>query len=160
MSNNTEIRTKEFEEKVVSRDRVSRVVKGGRRMRSRILIVIGDKKGRVGFGIGKSDDVSLATAKAVHAAKKNMITVPIKNDTIPHEVTAKHTGAIVMLKPAGKGTSVIAGGAVRSVIEMAGISNILSKSLGSSNAINVVAATFEALKQLKTTSVKKEVSND
>lgn len=140
---------KEFDEKILVRDRVARVVKGGRRQRTRVLVVIGDRKGRVGFGIGKAEDASLANAKAITSAKKNIITVPIYNDTIPHEVTAKSTGAIVLLKPAGKGTSVIAGGAVRAVVELAGIKNILSKSLGSSNAINVVTATFEALKSLK-----------
>ncbi len=142
--------TKEFEEKVVSIDRVARVVKGGRRMRSRVLIVIGNKNGKVGFGLGKAGDIMTATAKAVNSAKRNMITVPIYNETIPHEITVKHAGAIVMLKPAGKGTSVIAGGPVRAVVELAGIHNILSKSLGSSNAVNVVSATFEALRQLQT----------
>lgn len=145
---------KEFEEKILVRDRVARVVKGGRRQRTRVLVVIGDRKGRVGFGVGKSEDASLANAKAISAAKKNIITVPIYNDTIPHEITAKHTGAIVFLKPAGKGTSVIAGGAVRAVVELAGIKNILSKSLGSSNQINVVSATFEALRNLKHRSYK------
>lgn len=141
---------KEFDEKVVSVGKVARVVKGGRRMRSRVLIVIGDRKGRVGFGLGKANDVSTASAKAVNAAKKHMIKVPIVNDTIPHEIQAKYAGAIIMLKPAGKGTSVIAGGAVRAVVELAGIKNILSKSLGSSNQVNVVAATMEALKGLRT----------
>lgn len=140
---------KEFEEKVVSVDRVARVVKGGRRMRSRVLVVIGDRKGRVGFGHGKAIDVMTATQKAVHAAKKHMITVPIVNDTIPHEITVHKGGAHIMLKPAGRGTSVIAGGAVRAVVELAGIKNILSKSLGSANAVNVVTATFEALSQLR-----------
>lgn len=141
---------KEFEEKVVSVGKVARVVKGGRRMRSRVLIVIGDRKGRVGFGLGKANDVSTASAKAVNAAKKHLITVPIVNETIPHEIRAKFAGAIIILKPAGKGTSVIAGGAVRAVVELAGIKNILSKSLGSSNQVNVVAATMEALKGLRT----------
>jgi small subunit ribosomal protein S5 len=150
---------KEFEEKIIVRDRVARVVKGGRRQRTRVLIVIGDRKGRVGFGIGKAEDASLANAKAITSAKKNIITVPIFNDTIPHEVTAKSTGAIIMLKPAGKGTSVIAGGAVRAVVELAGIKNILSKSLGSSNAINVVTATFEALKSLKSRTPKLKDEN-
>lgn len=139
---------KEFEEKRVSVDRVARVVKGGRRMRSRVLMVIGDHRGRVGFGIGKAGDVASAAAKAVNAAKRNMITIDIVNDTIRHDVIARHSGAQVLLKPAGRGTSIIAGGPVRAVVEMAGIKNILSKSLGSSNAINVVSATVEALKQL------------
>jgi small subunit ribosomal protein S5 len=150
---------KEFEEKIIVRDRVARVVKGGRRQRTRVLVVIGDRKGRVGFGIGKAEDASLANAKAITSAKKNIITVPIFNDTIPHEITAKSTGAIIMLKPAGKGTSVIAGGAVRAVVELAGIKNILSKSLGSSNAINVVTATFEALKGLKSRTPKLKEEN-
>ncbi len=138
---------KEFEEKVVSVDRVSRVVKGGRRMRSRVLVVIGDKKGRVGYGLGKAGDVMSATTKAVSTAKKQLIEIPIINETIPHEVEAKHAGAKVILMPAGKGTSVIAGGAVRAVVELAGIKNILSKSLGSSNSVNIVAATVLALQK-------------
>ncbi len=143
---------KDFEEKRVSLDRVARVVKGGRRMRSRVLMVIGDRKGRVGFGLGKADDVNLATAKAVNAAKRQMIHVPIYNDTIRHETIGRHDGAYVLLKPAGKGTSVIAGGAVRTVVELAGIKNVLSKSLGSSNQVNVVTATMKALQQLQSSS--------
>ena len=151
---------KEFEEKVVQVDRVARVVKGGRRLRSRVLVVIGDRRGRVGFGIGKATDVMTASAKAVNSAKKHMITVPIQNETIPHEVTVRHAGAIVMLKPAGKGTSVIAGGAVRAVVELAGIKNILSKSLGSNNAVNVVSATIQALEELRHNPHIKTVSED
>jgi len=141
---------KEFEEKRVSIGRVARVVAGGRRIRSRVVIVVGDKNGRVGFGIGKGTDVSLASAKAVNAAKKHLLKVPIINDTIPHEITARFSGAHVMLKPAGKGTSIIAGGPVRAVVELAGIKNILSKSLGSSNPTNIVAATILALSSLRT----------
>lgn len=139
---------KEFEEKRVSIGRVSRSVAGGRRMRSRVVIVLGDKNGRVGFGIGKGNDVALASAKATNAAKKNMVKISIVNDTIRHEVEAKYAGAHVLLKPAGKGTSIIAGGPVRAVVELAGIKNILSKSLGSSNPTNIVAATIAALLQL------------
>lgn len=140
---------KEFEEKVVSVGKVARVVKGGRRMRSRVLMVIGNRNGRVGFGLGKALDVAGASNKASSSAKKHMIDVKIINDTIPHEVCATFSGAIVMLKPAGKGTSVIAGGPVRAVVELAGIKNILSKSMGSSNAVNVVAATIKALGSLQ-----------
>ncbi len=140
---------KEYEEKVVSVGKVARVVKGRRRMRSRVLMVIGNRNGRVGFGLGKALDVAGASNKASSAAKKQMIDVKIVNDTIPHEVTATFSGAVVMLKPAGKGTSVIAGGPVRAVVELAGIKNILSKSMGSSNAVNVVAATIKALDSLQ-----------
>jgi small subunit ribosomal protein S5 len=139
---------KEFEEKVISIDRVARVVKGGRRFRFRATVVIGDGKGRVGLGIGKGGEVMTSIAKAVARARRNMITIPLKNGTIPHEITVRFSGAQVMLKPASAGTGVIAGGAVRAVLECAGVHDVLSKSLGSDNAINVVHATVAALKGL------------
>lgn len=138
---------KEFTEQVIAIDRVARVVKGGRRFRFRALVVVGDKKTRVGIGISKGADVQTAITKAVNVAKKNMATVVIENATIPHEVEAKVSGAHVLLKPASKGTGIIAGGTVRSVIDVIGVENVLSKSLGSSNKINVAYATLEALKQ-------------
>lgn len=139
----------EFEEKVVQVDRVSRTVKGGKRIRFRALVVIGNRNGKVGMGIGKAQEVLSAVNKAVSRAKKHIINVPIVNDTIPHEVKIKYGSAILFLKPAGKGTSIIAGGSVRSVIELTGIKNILSKILGSSNKINNVKATLLALQSFK-----------
>lgn len=145
---------KEFEERVINIDRVARVVKGGRRFRFRALVVVGDGKGQVGMGIAKAGDVTSAIAKAVSQAKKHFMTVPIKNGTIPHEVTAKHAGAKVFMKPASPGTGVIAGGAVREVLEAAGVTDILSKALGSSNKINNTYATLEALGQLRETAAR------
>ena len=139
---------KEFDERVVQIDRVTRVVKGGRRLRFRATVVIGDKKGRVGVGVAKGSAVVLSIQKAVAKAKKNMITVNLQETTIPHEVETVFCGARVFLKPARPGTGVIAGGAVRAVVEVAGIKDILSKMIGSSNKINNVYATFEALKSL------------
>lgn len=139
----------EFTENVISIDRVARVVRGGRRFRFRALVVVGDGKKRVGIGVSKGGDVQLAVSKAVDVAKKQMIEIPIKNATIPHEIQVRHTGAVVLLKPAAPGTGLIAGGTVRAVLDVTGISNILSKSLGSNNKINVAYATIEALSQLK-----------
>lgn len=139
----------EFEEKVVEVDRVTYVVAGGKRMRFRALVVIGDRKGQVGVGLGKANEVPDAVAKAVYQAKKSIINVPIKDGTIPHEIKEKYKSALVLLKPASKGTGIIAGGPVRAVIEMSGITDILSKMLGSENKINNVMATYEALKKLK-----------
>ncbi len=136
---------KEFIEKVIQIDRISRTVKGGRRIRFRALVVIGDQKGRVGIGVAKAQEVVTAITKAVSKAKKKIITVPIKNGTIPHEIKIKSGSALVFLKPAPVGTSIVAGGSVRSVLELAGIKNIVGKILGSSNKINNVKATFEAL---------------
>jgi small subunit ribosomal protein S5 len=141
---------KEFEEKVISIDRVARVVKGGRRFRFRATVVIGDGKGRVGLGIGKGGEVMTSIAKAVARARRNMITIPLKNGTIPHEVNVRFSGAQVMLKPASAGTGVIAGGAVRSVVEAAGIHDLLTKSFGSTNKVNNAYATIMALSQLET----------
>lgn len=145
---------KEFEEKVIAIDRVARVVKGGRRFRFRATVVVGDGKGRVGVGVGKGSEVMTSIAKAVARAKSQMITVPLKDHTIPHEIEVRFAGARVLLKPASAGTGVIAGGAVRNVVEVAGIRDLLTKSLGSSNKVNNAYATALALSQLKPALVK------
>ena len=143
-----QVEEKQFSENVVSIDRVSRVVKGGRRFRFRALIVLGDGKGKVGVGVSKGQDVQSAVQKAADVAKKNMITVALYNETIPHESDAKVGGAHILIKPAATGTGLKAGGVVRVILESAGVRNILSKSLGSSNKINSAYATIEALNKL------------
>jgi small subunit ribosomal protein S5 len=139
---------KQFDERVINIDRVARVVKGGRRFRFRALVVVGDKKGKVGIGIAKGADVTTAVAKAVEVAKKNFIGVNLYKGTLPHEAEAKVGGAKILIKPAAQGTGLIAGGTVRTVLEVAGVSNVLSKSLGSSNKINTAYATIAALESL------------
>ena len=134
-----------FEERVIEVNRVSRTVKGGRRIRFRALVVIGDKNGKVAMGMGKSGEVSEAVSKAASRARKSIIEVPIINGTIPHEVIGQFGAAKVLLKPASDGTSVVAGGSVRVVAELAGISDLLAKSLGSRSKINNIAATIVAL---------------
>lgn len=145
-----EVEQPEFEERVVTINRVTKVVKGGRRFRFAALVVIGDKKGNVGFGTGKANEVPDAIQKAIESAKKNIINVAIVNSTIPHEVTGVYGAGRVVLRPASAGTGVVAGGPVRAVVELAGISDILSKSLGSATPINVIRATIEGLKSLET----------
>ncbi len=140
---------KQYDERVVNIDRVARVVKGGRRFRFRALVVVGDKKGKIGIGIAKGADVTTAVTKAVDVAKKNFVNIALKNGTIPHEAEAKVSGAKIMIKPAAPGTGLIAGGVVRTVLEVAGVSNVLSKSLGSSNKINTCYATLEALQSIQ-----------
>lgn len=140
---------KEFEEVVINIDRVSRVVKGGRRFRFKALVVIGDGKKRVGIGVSKGADVQAAIAKASAVAKKSIVEIPIYNNTIPHEITAKLGGAKVLLMPAAPGTGIIAGGTIRLILNVTGIKNVLSKSLGSSNKVNTAYATIEALTTLR-----------
>jgi small subunit ribosomal protein S5 len=136
---------KQFDERTLHIDRVARVVKGGRRFRFRALVVVGDKKNRVGIGSGKGADVTAAITKATEVAKKNMISVSIYKGTLPHEVEAKVSGARILLKPASAGTGLIAGGVIRTILEVAGVSNVLSKSLGSTNKTNTAYATIAAL---------------
>ena len=138
----------EYEENVIAIDRVTRVVAGGRRFRFRALVVVGNGKGRVGVGIAKGADVQLAVQKAVNVAKKKLIDVPLYNSTIPHRVTAKMGGAEILLMPASPGTGVKAGGTVRKVLDVSGIHNVMSKSIGSSNKVNVAYATIKALQML------------
>lgn len=139
---------KVFEEYVISIDRVARVVKGGRRFRFKALVAVGDKKNRIGVGVAKGADVQSAVAKAVDVAKKNLITIPVEKDTIPHDIEVKVAGAQILLKPAAPGTGIIAGGVVRSIVGLTGIKNLLSKSLGSSNKVNSAYATVKAFQLL------------
>ncbi|MDC7228148.1 MAG: 30S ribosomal protein S5 [Spirochaetales bacterium] len=139
---------KEYIEKLVKLNRVAKVVKGGRRFSFSALVVVGDQNGRVGYGFGKANDVSEAIRKSVEKAKNNMISVPIKNSTVPHEYVGEYKSARVILKPAAPGTGIIAGGPVRAVMEVCGINNILSKSLGSGNTMNITKAVFNGLENM------------
>ncbi|WDI37021.1 30S ribosomal protein S5 [Entomospira culicis] len=135
---------KEFSEKVVTLNRVAKVVKGGRRFSFSALVVVGDGKGRVGYGFGKANDVSEAIRKSVEHAKRNLRVIPMRNNTIPHEVIGRFKSSNVIMKPAAPGTGIIAGGSVRMVMEAAGVHDVLSKRLGSKNSINIVKAVFAA----------------
>ncbi len=139
----------DLKEKVVAIKRVAKVVKGGRRFSFSAIVVVGDGNGVVGYGLGKANEVTDAITKGIDDAKKNLIKVSIINETVPHEATGKYGGGFVLLKPAAKGTGVIAGGAMRAVLESAGIHNVLAKSKGSSNPHNAVKATFDALMKMR-----------
>lgn len=139
---------KQFDERVIHINRVARVVKGGRRFRFQALVVVGDRKNKVGVGVSKGADVTAAVTKATDVAKKNMVKIDLYKGTLPHEAEAKVGGAHILIKPASAGTGLIAGGVVRTVLEVAGVSNVLSKSLGSSNKINTAYATVKALEDL------------
>ena len=143
-------RDSEFQDRVVEIRRVAKVVKGGRRFNFSALVVVGDGKGRVGVGLGKANTVPAAIGKGQDRAKANMFNVPMRNTTIPHEVLGKFESSDVMLKPASEGTGVIAGGGVRAVLELAGIKDVLTKALGSTTSVNLVQATVDGLKQLRT----------
>jgi small subunit ribosomal protein S5 len=139
---------KDLEERVLEINRVSKKTKGGNKIRFSALVVVGDRKGRVGVGLGKADDVSAAVVKAINYAKKRLVKVPIVNGTIPHDIKVKRGAAKILLKPAPAGSGIIAGGAVRNVVELAGIKNISSKILGTTNRASNIYATFEALRIL------------
>jgi len=141
-------RDNEFTEKLVKLNRVAKVVKGGRRFSFSALVVVGDKNGRVGYGFGKANDVAEAIRKSIEKAKKNMITVPIKHNTLPHAYLGRYKSAKVLLKPAAPGTGIIAGGPVRAVMEVCGINDVLSKSLGSKNSLNITKAVFCGLESM------------
>lgn len=143
-----EPKDKEFVEKLVTLNRTAKTVKGGRRMSFAALTVVGDKKGRVGFGFGKANDVSEAIKKSVDKAKRNLVFIPMKNGTLPHEIIGKYKSSSVLLKPACSGTGIKAGGAVRAVMDAMGATDVISKSLGSSSSVNVVRATFNAIENL------------
>ncbi len=146
----------EMDQFVLDLSRVTRVTKGGKHLSFRACVIIGDRKGKVGFGLAKGKDVQMGVEKAVHQAKKHMITVPIVNETIPHSVSYKFKAAVILLKPAPKGSGIIAGGAVRALLELAGVPNVSSKILGKTkNKVTIVKAVFEALQIFKQESLKK-----
>ncbi|KKQ79557.1 MAG: 30S ribosomal protein S5 [Parcubacteria group bacterium GW2011_GWC2_38_7] len=148
----------EFEQKIIDLARVTRVMAGGKRMRFRACVALGDKKGRVSFGLAKGADVTIAVTKAVNKAKKEMITIPLINETIPHQVVYKKGAALILLKPAPKGTGIKAGGAMRVLLELGGVPNVVGKILGTNNKVSNVKAVIEALSSFKTRPAKKQIS--
>lgn len=150
---------REFDQRIIDIARVTRVMAGGKRMRFRACVVIGDHKGRLAFGIGKGADVTLAVNKAVNNAKKEIVSVPTQNGTIPHETRVKYKASRLMLKPAPKGTGVVAGGAVRMALELAGINNVVAKIYGSKNKLNNIKALFFALHELTQTLARQKMLN-
>lgn len=152
----------EFDQAMIDIARVTRVMAGGKRMRFRACVVIGNRKGKIGYALAKGADVTMAINKAVNKAKKNMITVPILNETIPHQVIVKDGASKILFKPAPKGTGIIAGGVVRMIMDLAGVSDVVAKILGTNNKVNNVNATFKALASLKRVEAKpaKDKSKD
>jgi small subunit ribosomal protein S5 len=144
-----QVEEQEFEERVVQITRVTKVVSGGKNLSFRVVAVVGNMDGKVGIGIGSAREVPIAIRKALLEARKSVVEVPVINETIPHEVMARHDASRVLLKPAGPGTGIIANAAVRAVVELAGIKNILTKALGSTSAVNLARATFNGLRELK-----------
>ncbi len=144
------VEKKEFEEEILQIDRVTKVVKGGKILKFRVVMVIGDKKGRVGIGVGKAREIPAAIAKGIADAKRNIVHVPLKNNTIPTRITAKFDAAYVFLAPAVPGTGIVAGRVIRAIADKAGIQDILSKSLGTSNPLNIARATLKAFQDMNT----------
>lgn len=157
VTNRRPIEKKEFEEEILQIDRVSKVVKGGKILRFRVVVVIGDKKGRVGVGVGKAREIPSAISKGFADARRNLIKVPLKNNTIPSRISAKIDTAHVFLAPAVPGTGLVAGRVIRAIAEKAGIQDVLSKSIGTSNPLNVAYATLKAFKDLQTVIERKEL---
>ncbi|MBI4600209.1 30S ribosomal protein S5 [Candidatus Uhrbacteria bacterium] len=150
---------KEFDQRIIDIARVTRVMAGGKRMRFRACVVIGDHKGRMGYGLGKGADVTLAVQKGATRARRDLVTIPIEHETIPHELRVKYKAARLLIKPAPKGTGVMAGGAIRLALELSGIGNVVTKVYGSKNKINNIGALFVALRRLGQSVAKRSVLN-